>query len=73
MARALKKISWKQVALITAIGFAWTKLGVGVAASEIMPTVVPRPGTGVRVWPNIAGGCPAGYYLSADGTYCVQV
>jgi len=34
MARALKKISWTQVAWITAIGFAWTKLGVGTAVKE---------------------------------------
>ena len=34
MARALKKISWPQVALITAIGFAWTKLGLGTAVKE---------------------------------------
>jgi len=36
MARALKKINWKQVALITAVGFAWTKLGVGTAVSDVI-------------------------------------
>jgi len=34
MARALKKIGWKQLAWITAMGFAWTKLGIGMAAKE---------------------------------------
>ena len=37
MARALKKISWNQVALITAIGFAWTKLGLGTAVKDVIP------------------------------------
>ena len=43
MARALKKINWKQVALITAVGFAWTKLGVGTAVTEVMPEFGLRP------------------------------
>jgi len=34
MARALKKISWIQLAWITAMGFAWTKLGIGTAVKE---------------------------------------
>ena len=42
MARALKKkIGWKQLAWITAIGFAWTKLGVGTAVTDIMPPSKP--------------------------------
>ena len=65
MARALKKISWKQVALITAVGFAWTKLGVGAAVTEIMPGSV----TGVVTPVN--GRCPAGW--TKIGTKCVRL
>jgi len=35
MAKAIKKISWQQVALIVGAGFAWTKLGLGVAVKDV--------------------------------------
>jgi len=35
MAKAIKKISWQQVALIVGAGFAWTKLGLGTAVKDI--------------------------------------
>jgi len=63
MARALKKISWKQVALITAVGFAWTKLGVGTAVTDISPfSTVVTP---------VNGRCPAGY--TKVGNMCVKL
>jgi hypothetical protein len=66
MARALKKISWKQIAVITAIGFAWTKLGVGTAVTEIMP------GSVTGVVPLKPGGtCPAGWVKV--GNQCVRL
>jgi len=65
MARALKKISWKQLAWITAIGFAWTKLGVGTAVTEIMPGSV----TGVVTPVN--GRCPTGW--TKLGNKCVRL
>ena len=36
MAKAVKKITWQQVALVVGAGFAWTKLGLGAAVKEVV-------------------------------------
>jgi len=36
MAKSIKKITWRQVALVVGAGFAWTKLGLGVALKEFL-------------------------------------
>jgi len=35
MAKAVKKITWRQVALVVGAGFAWTKLGLGAAVKQV--------------------------------------
>jgi len=35
MARAVKKIPWTNLALVAALGFAWTKLGLRAAAKDV--------------------------------------
>lgn len=37
MAKSVKNINWKSIALVVGLGFAWTKLGLGVAVREFMP------------------------------------
>jgi hypothetical protein len=54
MAKNVKKISWRQVALIVGAGFAWTKLGLGTAVKEI------------GVWPKPPSRQEAGYLTQAE-------
>jgi len=42
MAKAVKK-RWTQLAWLTAIGFAWTKLGLGAAARDVGVITPPAP------------------------------
>ena len=65
MARAVKKIPWSQIGLLAALGFAWSKLGVGAAVKDIRPDQV----TGV-VKP-VNGRCPAGWIKI--GNQCVRL
>ena len=65
MARAVKKIPWSQIGLLAALGFAWSKLGVGAAVKDIRPDQV----TGV-VKP-VNGRCPAGWVKI--GNQCVKL
>ncbi len=65
MARAVKKIPWSQIGLLAALGFAWSKLGVGAAVKDIRPDQV----TGV-VKP-VNGRCPAGWIKI--GNQCVKL
>jgi len=37
VARAVKKVSWRNIALVAALGFAWTKLGLRTAVRDIDP------------------------------------
>jgi len=55
MAKAVKKITWKQVALIVGAGFAWTKLGLGTAVKDIG-----------LVWPIPPSREKAGYMTQAE-------
>jgi len=57
MAKAVKKISWKQVALVVGAGFAWTKLGLGTAVKDV--------GLGL-VWPIPPSRQEAGYLTQAE-------
>ena len=65
MARAVKKIPWSQIGLLAALGFAWSKLGVGAAVKDIQSNQV----TGV-VKP-VNGRCPAGWIKV--GNQCVKL
>ena len=65
MARAVKKIPWSQIGLLAALGFAWSKLGLGAAVKDIRPDQV----TGV-VKP-VNGRCPAGWVKI--GNQCVKL
>ena len=60
-----KKIPWSQIGLLAALGFAWSKLGVGAAVKDIRPDQV----TGV-VKP-VNGRCPAGWVKI--GNQCVKL
>jgi len=37
-----KSVNWQTIAVVIALGFAWTKLGVGIAAKEIIPMIRPE-------------------------------
>ena len=65
MAKAVKKISWRKVALVVGAGFVWTKLGLGVAVMNLDPTQI----TGVVTQVN--GRCPAGW--TKFGNRCIKI
>ncbi len=65
MARAVKKIPWSQIGLLAALGFAWSKLGVGAAVKDIRPDQVTG---GVK---PVNGRCPAGWVKI--GNQCVKL
>ena len=44
MAKIVKNIKWSQVLILVGLGFAWTKLGLGIAVKEIMPGAVIKTG-----------------------------
>jgi len=54
MAKSVRNISWKQVALIVGAAFTWTKLGLGIAVKEI------------GVWPKPPSRQEAGYLSQAE-------
>ena len=55
MAKVVKKISWRQVALVLGAAFAWTKLGLGTAVKDIG-----------LVWPQPPSRKEAGYMTQAE-------
>ena len=61
-----QKLDLKNIGLIILAGFAWTKLGLGAAVTEIMPGSV--TGT-VPLKPD--GTCPAGWVKV--GNKCVRL
>ena len=65
MAKSVKKIPWSQIGLAVALGFAWSKLGLGAAIKDIQSDQV----TGV-VKP-VNGRCPAGWVKI--GNQCVKL
>ena len=65
MAKAVKKISWRKVALVVGAGFAWTKLGLGVAVMNLDPTQI------VGVVTPVNGRCPAGW--TKFGNRCIKL
>ena len=65
MARAVKKIPWSQIGLLVALGFAWSKLGVGAAVKDIQPDQV------AGVVKPVNGRCPAGWVKI--GNQCVKL
>ena len=65
MARAVKKIPWSQIGLLVALGFAWSKLGVGAAVKDIQPDQV------AGVVRPVNGRCPAGWVKI--GNQCVKL
>ena len=68
MARAVKKIPWTNIALLTALGFAWSKLGLGAAVKDVIP-LDPTQLAGVVAPVN--GRCPAGWIKI--GNRCVKL
>jgi len=65
MARAVKKIPWTNLALVAALGFAWTKLGLSTAVKDIDPTQI------VGVVKPVNGRCPAGW--TKFGNRCIKL
>jgi len=55
MKKKNNKDMWKNLALITAAAFAWTKLGVGAAVKELKP-----------IWPIPPPVTEAGYMTQAE-------
>jgi len=37
-----KKINWRDIGLIAALGFAWSKLGLGTAVKDVVKDVIPE-------------------------------
>ena len=60
-----KKIPWSQIGLLVALGFAWSKLGVGAAVKDIRPDQV------AGVVKPVNGRCPAGWVKI--GNQCVKL
>ncbi len=68
MAKSVKKNMWKQVALLIGAAFAWSKLGIGTAASDVGFTA--GAVTGVTA-ARADGSCPAGWVKVGDR--CVRL
>jgi len=67
MAKSIKKIPWKNIGLVIAAGFAWTKLGVGAAAKDVgffrreYPTIATTGYLTQAEWQAIYGGSQLDY------------